>query len=614
MPDGYAGKILRVDLTNERLSEESLEELDMRKYLGGTCLGAKYLNEEIGPGVEWSDAENRLMWMTGPLNGTRVGGSGIVSILTKGPMTNLAASSQANGFFGAYLKFSGFDGIIIEGKALKWTYLYIHDGTAELRQATHLMGKNTSATENAIKEQLGVTCSVHSIGPAGENLVRFACIVGDGGHVASKNGVGAVMGAKKLKAIALARGKHAPQLYDRAGLSDAARALFESVDRYWGGDFQKWGTLGTYSRYYRSSRLPVRNYMTNIFPEHERFDGRYIRTHFESKPTPCWACRFTHCRTTRVTEGPFKGFVGKEPQYEGITAMSSVIGQLDPGTAVVLADMIDQLGLDINESGWVLGWLMECYEKGLLTKADLDGVEMDWGNVEAVAVMLQKIAHRQGVGDRLAEGVKRAAEYVGGEALNYAIYTQKGATPRGHDDRAYWHELLDTSLANTGTIESSGGNVIPEQLGVESLNPDNKFDPKAESTFNARVNGRRMFEDSLVVCRFCTCDIVRTNECVKAATGWDFDLNEAMDVGRRAINQLRVFNFRHGLTKEMEAPSARYGSAPVDGVAKRISVMPNWDFIRRNYYQEMGWDPETGKPLPQTLKKLKLDKLIRFLS
>jgi len=254
---------------------------------------------------------------------------------------------------------------------------------------------------------------------------------------------------------------------------------------------------------------------------------------------------------------------------------------------------------------------MECYEKGYLKKADLDGVEMNWGNVNSVLAMLKKIAHREGCGNLMAEGVKRASEKVGGEAATCAVYTMKGASPRTHDHRANWPELIDTCLSNTGTIEVTGGAPKPPELGLEPVK--DPFNPVEVSTMNAKLNGKGQFLDSLPICRFCMPDFKSPIEALNIITGWSFDIAEAINAGRRVVNQFRVFNFRHGLTKEMEAPSVRYGSTPADGPAQGKSVMPQWDALRRAYYAEMGWDPETGKPLPETLRNLGLDELVRYL-
>jgi aldehyde:ferredoxin oxidoreductase len=607
---GYGLRILRVNLSKGQTDVEEISDDMARKYVGGTGLGAKYLYEEVPPGVEWSHPDNRIMFFTGPLAGTKVAGSGTFSVISKGPMTNMAGASQANGFFGAFLRSSGFHGVIVQGAAKKWTRLHIHDGRAELLDAADLLGKDTWETEDAVRSKTGKRCSTFSIGPAGENLVRFAAIVGDRGHVAAHNGLGAVMGSKKLKAISAERDRTAVPVAEPARLSEAAKTLLE-VSKKMDPMLCDWGTPQLFMVLDKLGALPIRNYTTNIFPDNEKFAGQYIRTHFKVKPAPCWACGIAHCRMMEVTEGPYKGFKGEEPEYEGMAGMGPVIGQTDPGSAVMLANLADRLGMDVNEAGWMIGWLMECYEKRLLNKNDLDGVELQWGNVEATVEMLTKIAHRQGCGKVWAEGVKRAAEGMGGDALNCAIYTEKGASPRTHDHRAVWQELVDTCCSNTGTIEVVGGNLQPGVLGVNPL--DDRFDPGKVAAINAKLNGRRQFDDCLGACRFCLADFQPTIDCLNAVTGWEFTIPEAMDVGRRIVNQLRLFNFRHGLTKEIEKPSLRYASTPVDGPAKGISIMPHWEFMRRTYYQNMGWDPETGRPLAETLEKVGLAHLIQDL-
>ena len=610
-PGGYMGKILKVDLTTKRINEEDWEEQALRKYIGGGGLGTKILYEKVIPGVEWNDSRNPMIWASGPLGGTRVAGSGTFCVVTRGPMTNLAASSQANGFFGAFLKFSGFDAIVIEGVAEKWSYLFVHDGTAELRDAIHLLGKDTWEIEDMLREELKEKgLSVYGIGPAGENRVRFAAIVGDKGHVVAHNGVGAVMGSKKLKAIAVARRKQTIPVKDPERLGPIAKELFQvSKERTVLGRLPIGGTSANVEEAYLKGGLPIKNYTTNIFPEYTQYIGMAIRTRYEVRPKPCWACGMNHCEFIKVTDGPYAGYEGEEPEYEQFAAFGPVIGQTDPGAAIMLSNLGDRLGLDTNESGWVIAWTMECYEKGLLTKKDMDGLEMTWGNAEATAAMLRKISNREGFGNLLAEGVKRAAEEIGGEALNWAIYTQKGAAPRSHDHRSFWHEMFDTCISNTGTVECWSGRPQPRQLGLPPAKDSQN--PWEVSTLVAWLNGRRQFEDCLGVCRFCAEDLQLTIDALNAVTGWNVDKDEAMDVGLRVVNQLRVFNFRHGLSRELEVPSARYGSTPTDGPLAGVSIMPHWDFMLNNYYRLMGWDPESGKPLPETLKKLGLDHLIQ---
>jgi aldehyde:ferredoxin oxidoreductase len=500
-------RILRVDLTTGRSALEEIDDAAARKYVGGTGLGAKFLYDEVPAGVEWSDPENRMMWFSGPLGGTRVSGSGTFSVVTKGPMTNMAGASQANGFFGAFVRMSGLDGIIIQGKAGKWSRLHIHDGGADLIDAGHLCGKDAFETEDTVRAEIGKRCSIYSIGPAGENLVRFAAIVGDHGHVAAHNGLGAVMGSKRLKAVSVERGTVKIPVAQPDLLTAKAKELIETAIKA-DPNLGKFGTAFAFEVFTPIGALPVRNYTTNIFPEWEKYKGEYIRSHFKVKNNPCWACRQTHAETIEITEGPYKGFKGEEPEYEALAAMGPVIDQKDPAAAIVLADLIDRLGLDCNETGYVIGFIMECYEKGLLTKKDLDGIEMKWGDVDATKKMLVKIASREGCGGLFAEGVKKAAETIGGEAVRCGVYTMKGNTVRGHDHRGYWMELIDTCLSNTGTIETGGPLAKPPVLGLAPV--QNRFDPTAMSTQNAKLNGGRQFEDCLGVCRFCTSDFSLT--------------------------------------------------------------------------------------------------------
>lgn len=610
---GYAGRVLRVDLTRREVGSDVLEPEFVRSVVGGTALGAAYLYDEVPPGVQWDSPANRIALMAGPLGGTKVSGGGAFSAVFKGPMTNLAGTTQANGFFGSYLKFAGFDGILIHGCASDWVYLVVRDGAAELRDARHLLGQDTWRTEELITSELGAKArdvSVFSIGPAGEHLVRFAALVGDRGHVAAHNGIGAVMGAKRLKAIAVLRGGRRVDVYDAEGLKTAADRMYEAVLRSeHGRAVHEWGTAGHVESIYQAGMLPVKNYTTNIFPGYLRVGGQYLRTHFEERPKPCWACRVNHCRFMRVTEGRYAGVQGEEPEYEVVAAFGPQIGNSEPGGIVLLGNTADRLGLDCNEAGWTIGWVMECFERGILSARDLDGIEPVWGDVEAAKELLRRIAWREGCGDWLADGVIRAASRLGKEASEMAVGTLKGASPRSHDHRARWYELLDTCLSNTSSIEAAFG-APPDLPGMPRLS--DPFSPEQVVACNAASGGWRQFEDSLVVCRFCSnYNAVATLEAVRAVTGWtDMTVEEASEVGMRAINRLRVFNFRHGLDVSLEAPSTRYASTPVDGPAKGRSIAEHFALMKRKYWSEMGWDCNTGRPLPETLRRLGLERLV----
>ncbi len=611
---GYTGKILRVDLSKGTVSIEELDQAFIEKWVGGVGFGAKYLYDEVPPGVEWSDPENRMIWASGPLAGSGVYGAGTFCIVTKGPMTNIAGSSQANGYFGAYLKFSGYDAIIFQGKAPSLVYLVLKEGKAEIRDAGFLAGKGTGEMEDLLRKELAAgekDVSIYGIGPGGESCVLFASIIGDRGHAAAHNGLGAVMGSKNLKAVVAYRGKRNFAITDQERMKEKNEALFEIAKV--AGPIYKWGTGGAFSFVYNGGALPVKNYTTNIYPEHERMGGQYMRTHFEIRNKPCYMCPVAHCKEVTVTEGPYKGFTAEEPEYEQLAAWGPQIGNTELGGVVVLANEVDNLGIDCNESGWVMGWVMECYEKGIFSKDDLDGIDMTWGNVEAVKAMLRKIAAREGIGDLLSQGVMRASRKIGGEAADCAIYTMKGCTPRGHDHRGggRWAELIDTCLTNTSTLESIRGPLQPEIAGLPPVK--DVFSHEEMSTVNAKLNGIAQFEDCLGICRLASPDPKLLLECLNAVTGWSLNFQDVFTIGRRVINQLRIFNFRHGMKKEDERPSKRYGSIPTDGPATGKNIMEKWDYIVENHYRLMGWDVKTGKPLPETLKELDLEDLIKDL-
>ncbi|HXY74432.1 MAG TPA: aldehyde ferredoxin oxidoreductase N-terminal domain-containing protein, partial [Dehalococcoidales bacterium] len=437
MVDGYHGKILAVDLTNQKINIEELDQTNIRDYVGGSGFAIPWLYRDVPPGVEWNSPENNIYFAVGPLTGT-VGGTGTFSVATKGPMTNGAVSVQANGFLGAYLKFAGFDAIIVRGSSPKWVYLYVHDGTAELRDATELLGKDTWQTQDMITTQLGKTerqLSVQSIGPAGEHMVRFACIAGDRGHVAAHGGVGAVMGSKKLKALAVERGNASWPLHSKETLREISLKALEITKVKSGQDYFHWGTTLAIVGLEPMGLLPCKNYNESKFVAGEKFYGKNLRPLLKERRHPCWACQHHHCSIVEITEGPYAGFIGEEPEYEGFAAMGSVTDQRDPFAAIVLCNEADRYGIDVNESGFLLSWLMECYEKGLVTKKDTDGIDITWGNAEAMRALMKKIAYREGFGNILAEGVMRAAKTIGGEADDIAIYTTRGNIVRGHDHR-----------------------------------------------------------------------------------------------------------------------------------------------------------------------------------
>lgn len=603
----YTNRILRVDMSSKKISYETIDESICRKYIGGVGIGAYILYKEVPVGTNWNDPKNRLIFAAGPLNGTIVAGSGSICVITKGPLTNGAASTQTNGFFGAFLRHAGFETIVIEGVCDEWMYLFISKGSATLKSAQHLIGKDTLETETQVRRDHGKKrkeMSVLGIGAAGENGIRFSAIVGDGGHVASKNGVGAVMGSKKLKCIAIERCSGTIEISDYENLSILNKKILDrtKAERI---DLYEKGTSYVFETYVDKGLLPVKNLTTNVIENHEKLIGSYYRSRFKLEPRPCWRCPLKHVHKITVTEGPYKGYSADEPEYEMVAGFGLQIGQTDPGAVVMLTDTVDRLGMDGNEASWLIAFVMECYDKGVLTKTDTGGIEMDWGNVEAARAMLHKIAHREGIGDILAEGVMRAAKKIGGKALEMAVYYEKGNAPRGHDHRVRWLEMADVATSDCGTV---------------SVGPQHVADPfSPEDITNALTKQRvRSFIDSLVICAFpsnstATDKIEPVVRMLNAVTAWGYTEEEARKFTMRVDNLLRVFNVRHGHTPDMENLSQRYSSAQKDGPKKAKSIRPYWNEILDKYYKKMGWDRKTGKPLPETLKALGLDEIIKDL-
>ncbi|MBA7469988.1 hypothetical protein GH157_02745 [archaeon] len=601
---GYAGKFLRVDMSEGKLSDEVFDEATLRKYLGGTGIGCKIMYEEVPPDADWSDPVNRVTIGSGPLGGTAVGGSGTISIVTKGALTGGSTSVQANGLFGAYLRFSGYDGIIVQGASESWKYLVIRDGGAELKDADEIMGLDTYEVGDYLRESYGVrgrSASVLSIGPAGEKLVRWAGVFVDHGHSASHNGSGAVLGSKKLKAIMAFRSTGSPELADPEGLKEVAQRIYEDVEYFR-------GTIGGVETAQKSGSgsLPIKNYTTNLWDvdaeKVDTFGERYLRDTYQFEREPCWGCRLLHCAMFRIEDGPYAGVV-EEPEYEQMAAWGPVVDVKDVEATMMLSALTDRLGLENNEAGWLTGWVIECLEKGYLSKEET-GIDVRWGDVDAIVELLKMISERRGFGDVLAEGVKRASEKVGGEAAKAAIYTMKGNTPRGHDHRTRWAEMFDTCVSNTSTIETHMSAMGPGAQGPEN--------PMEVSTEVARTKGLMQLEDSVGTCRFNTrMNNVYISEAVAAATGWDFTAEEGKRVGLRAVNLMRAYNLRVGIGAEYDRPSTRYGSTPVDGPTVGISILPHWDAMLRNYYGLMGWDTETGIPLPETLEELGLGHVVK---
>jgi aldehyde:ferredoxin oxidoreductase len=602
---GYMGKLLRVNLSTGETWDEPLDVERAKKYIGGSAMGGRILLDEVPPGVGAFDEENRLMFLPGPFSGTSVPGSGTYTVVTKGPLTNQAATAQANGWFGARIKAAGYDGIIIQGIAPNWVYLVVNDGVVEIRDASDVYGRDTQETQTYLMETLGLPrASVACIGPAGEAMVLYANISSDFAHFASTNGIGAVMGSKKLKAI-VAHGTARVPVADPERFKDAAKVWQRGCqETLMGSTVSAVGTGGFLSPAAVTGWLPVKNYTTTVFEQHPAFNGDALRAAVKTTRTPCHACPLHHSNSIEVLTEPYMGLVTDEPEYEGLAGFGANIGVTNVNETLKIGDVNDRLGMDLKEGTFVLSLAMELYEAGILTGEDTDGLELTWGNTGAVLELLPKIAHRDGFGDLLAEGVYRMAREIGPEALNRAVYIREGIAPHVHDDRGMWGYLLGQIVSNFGSIEGfSPADMIPQaDIGLETP-PERFTDPMGLADAQSKWARKYAFIDAAGTCFFTTIDLGEMTEAYNALTGLDVTPQDILDGGWRHMTTLRLFNIRHGYKREQDKASPRMLEPNPDGPNEGIGYADVIDAMIDRYYENMGWGAD-GHPTQETIDAL----------
>ncbi len=610
---GYHKKLLRVDLTRGIAEAEEISIDVLEKFIGGTGLGIYLLYSESPPGVKPFDSENNLIFATGPFTGSLVPGSGTYSVMCKSPLTGYAASAQANGFFGARLKAAGYDAIVIQGCSEKKVYLYMDSTSVILNSAEFLADKGAFETdlklrarhdEKGFEQKISIAC----IGPAGENRVRFAAISSDRGHIAASGGVGAVMGSKNLKAVVISGDGPIPTA---AGRKDAIKKEIlswreESNGSALGKTVHEKGTLGLFKPYHEKGWAPIKNMTTNQLAEDTlaKFDWQYIRNEvYEKVPRACHTCTFTHCHTVKVKKGPCKNFIGEEIEYEILAGYGSNWDISDPGTITMLNGFIDDLGMDAKEISFLISMLMEGYEKCLISKDDLDGIDLTWGNVDSVKQIIEKISRREGIGDILADGVVRTVKALGKDFDKIGVYVKQGNAPHVHDSRTRWGTLFTQIISNTASQEGMDmtGRGNPE-LGIEkpTTDPDSYL-----AEVQTKTGPKRQFEECLAFCYFQACSLKQMVRTLNVITGADFSAENCLNIGERVINLLRIYNVREGLKMEDDSYSHRLGQSPTDGPGKGKSLNANFDEIRQAYYEMMGWD-KRGVPTAETLERLNL--------
>ena len=617
MPHGYTGRILRVDLSSGKLVVEEPPENFYRQYWGGEGFVGYFLLKEVPPEIDALGPKNKLIFAAGPLTGVPVGGCGRHSVGAKSPLTGAYGEADSGGYWGAELKMAGFDAIIVEGKAEKPVYIFIQDGQVEIKNAQHLWGMKTLECQNVIRKELGDRgIKVAYIGPAGENLVRYACVMNDLDAAAGRTGMGAVMGSKNLKAIAC-RGHQRLSLANPEAVSAIGRWIRDNTPIKNKGMYD-FGTARMVRILDVVGGLPTRNFQLGTFEGADSISGETMKDTIFVKRRACFACP-VQCKREVIVDEPYSvdpRYGG--PEYETLAALGSNCGIDDLKAIAKGNELVNAYGIDSISCGAAIAFAMECFENGLLTLKDTGGIDLRFGNALAMLQMIEQIALRQGFGDVLAEGVARAAKKIGSAAEEFALHIKGQELPM-HEPRLkqgmgvgysisptgadHCHNIHDTMYnAMTPSLEMLKGMGILEPMPVDDLSPAKMRLVKYFSEFIHMLN-------CAVCCYFVmSVSLVgfdRITQLVRVVTGWDTTFFELLKVGERAVNLARVFNIREGFTAQDDNMPQRFfvphGSGPL-----KVALDPEaFQNAKDTYYDMMGWP--NGVPSPGKLGELGID-------
>jgi aldehyde:ferredoxin oxidoreductase len=608
---GYAGKILHVDLTTGKTYTEPLNEDYAKKYIGGIGLGMRLWLDNSKAGVDPFSPENPLVLATGPTSGTiwPTGGNGH-AFVSKSPQSYGIGESKSHGSFGTELKRAGYDAVIFHGKAEKPVYVWIDDDSVQILDASHLWGKSPSETEDLIKEELGdYYIRVAAIGPAGEKLVRIACIINEKSRAAGRCGLGAVMGSKNLKAIAI-RGTHDVTV---AKPDEFLEFVKEFHERMKGPATKKYRTLGTPENVLVHNALhcmPTRNYNNAHFEAAEKVSGEYLNERYVAKIIGCSSCAMRCEHVCVVNEGPYKGAMARV-EYEPLWALGPYCG-IDRLDAIIKgSELCNYYGMDSISAGVIVGFAMDCYENGILTQKDMDGIEARFGNHEALVRLLEKMGKREGIGDILAEGVKFAAEKIGKGAEKFAQHI-KGVEVTGYDLRCLKTAALGFAVSFRGADHNRHGAYAFDVKGKFNRLKYEKGRAKAVKD----IEDVYTIIDSLIICKFSRGTYYKEFEDLAKlytlVTGWETTPEEMRLKGERINNLARVINVREGLSRKDDTLPWKVMNMPIpdEGPSKGAFVTKEeLDMMLDDYYEARGWTRD-GIPTPEKLKALGMDDLI----
>ena len=606
--NGYVGKILRVNLTTNRIAVERLRNELIENYFGGRGLGARILWEETKPGIDPLSPKNKLIFLTGPFTGTRASSATKFAVVTKSYLTGIFAVSLCSGRFGPDLKYAGYDGLIIQGKAEKPVYVVIEDSNVDIKDANNLWGLSTDLTQKHIKKELkDQSYSIACIGPAGERLVRFAGIL-HGQRIAGRCGTGTIMGSKNLKAVCV-RGTGDVQVKNVEklkqvinGIYDKAKVLMKEYSRY--------GTAEIVETANYYGTLPTRNFQSGVFKDAEKLEGEVMRKEIVKRDISCWSCPVGCSKI--VSTGDSSGDVlWENPEYETIAMLGSNCGIGSIKTVAKANKLCDDLGLDTLSTGNVIAFAMECYERGLIDIKDTGGIEIRFGDQEVVLELIEKIAYREGLGNRLAEGVRKFSEGVGKESEIFAMHV-KGLEFAGYNPRNLFGVALNYATASCGAHANRGSTFQTEVR----MDPDIRYTPEGKDLLVKNEQDLRAVYDSAILCSITRriTQLSTVSEMIEAIVGKKFSNVELMIMGERINNIERAFNIREGFTREDDTLPRRCLEEPVlEGPIKGlITSKDNLNTLIDKYYLLRGWD-KNGIPSKEKLKSLKLEDVAEQL-
>ena len=615
---GYMGRILYIDLTTEKTKKEVITEGFCKTYIGGVGFIVRILLDKMPPNVDPYSPDNLLIFALGPFGGTIFPACNKLSVGAKSPLTGFLGGGTSSSFWPQQLKQAGYDAIVIKGKSDKPVYIFIDDESVLFNSAADLWGRSVHETDQMVKEKIGdETVSVACIGLTGENLVRYACVSNDIRRHAGRTGLGAVMGSKNLKAVAV-RGTKTVQVADIDNLMKVALDYYEKSQGPACSLFRDLGTPGIVPILDSQGILPTRNWRQSTYEQAEKVGGEYMMEHHIEKIVSCSACPIACDHVCTVKEGPYDKSIATI-NYESLYAFGPQCG-VDSFPAIIKAtELCDYYGLDSISAGVVIGWAMECYERGLISKEDLGGLELNFGNHEAMIKVIDLIAKREGIGSLLAEGVKRASEKLGKGSDHFAMHI-KGLELPGYDIRALKTAAVGFAVCYRGGCHQRSCGPFIELLGEKPIglvSVDRFKVEKGRGKIIVKGETYNAIQDSLIYCKFgrkifgdAFAEFANSYTLI---TGIKMSPEELFTAGERIINMTKVFNIRQGWTRKDDhlPPRVMYDPIPA-GQSKGSRVTPKeFKLVLEDYYMERGWNVETGMPTKQKLIELGLEDLAK---